>query len=210
MSEISSPSLYIINQNAAKALRGKNAYQQVKIYLQQHPELKKRLRDPEYVVEGKSWGYFDQCYGSDATMRHLIALQIKAMAERQELDSIAEAFDEDDGIGSKSHKDKGTINNVFSFWGHPVRDEILVSSKASTLHVYNVFRNTIKNELKRFLRQQSLDWHLQDTTTKTQQTIIFLDQRHPQKVKSLQRQLAEINLDLETLIRRGFETNLLS
>ena len=176
----------------------------------EHPELKQRLLDPSYTVPEEGWGYYDQCYGSEETLHHLIAMQIKAMAERGEITTIVEVFDKAYGVGSKAHKDKGTINNVFSLWGHPVRREILVTNKVSTLEVYQIFRNTLKNELKAFARQQNRHWHDQDINAKTQQTLAYLYEKYPQKTRQLAKQLQEIGLSLPTLIKRAISTHLLS
>ena len=206
----SSTGRYHITEKAPYTFRGQDAYQLVQVYFEQNPDLKHRLLDPDWVVIDGGWGYHDQGYGSEETMYHLIALQVKAMAERQEIDDMDDVFDEDYGIGSKSHKDKGTINNVFSIWGHPVRSEVLADKNVSALTVYNMFRKTIKNELKAFSRQQSLAWHLQDNVEKTRQTLAYLYQYHSQNTKRLERELEALNIRLPALIKRATQSNLLS
>jgi len=82
--------------------------------LENHPEIKQRLLEPTHLTLGEDWAYQSQTYGSESTMLHLIALQIKAMAERNAIQSTEDVLDPEFGIGSKNHKDKGTINNPLS------------------------------------------------------------------------------------------------
>lgn len=204
------PDDYTISSQASETLRNQNALSILDNHLRTHPELKRRLIDESYTIPDENWGYYDQAYEHENTMRHLIANQIKAMAERQQVDDIEDIFDPDYGIGSKPHKDKGTINNVFSIWGHPVRDEILNGSTASTKTVYEFFRLTIKNNLKAYARSQTLKWHRQPVEIRVKATLEYLNNNHHDKTQKLSENLKAIQLDLEELIRRTLQTNLLS
>ena len=202
--------LYQIDDCKRDCFRNRNALDIVFECFSEHPELKMRLLDPKSTVAGKKWGYFDQAYEHEETMLHVVSLQVKAMVEREEVKSTDQLFDDEFGIGSKFHKDKGTINNIFSLWGHPVRTELLQGSSKNTHYVYEQFRLTIKNDLVRFVRGQSLDWHLQSDVEKKKQTLEFLEKNVPEATLRLNQQLLEINLSLELLIDRVLVTNLLS
>ena len=144
-------------------------------------------------------------------MLHLIARQIKRMAELREIKTIEQIIDPEHGIGSKDHKDKGTINDPLSFWGHPVQEEILGQrGRLKTLKVYHAFRTTIKNELIRFARHRPLEWHQLPTGQKLAETIQFLESEHAEATRRLRKELADYDLNLETLLRRAIESNLLS
>jgi len=203
-------SFYEIDVSAAAAFRSKNAFTLLGDYLLSHPEMKQRLMDENYIIAGENWSYRDQVYKDEQTLRHLIALQIKAMAERNEITTMNEAFSKRYGIGSKFHKDKGAINNIFSIWGHPVRKEILQGGSSATRHVYALFRDSIKNQLIRFLRSQPLEWHLMDAQVRTQAILAWLNKHYPVKTKKLEAELQEINLSLELLIQRTLSSHLLS
>ena len=133
------------------------------------------MLDPKHTVQAEDWGYHHQAYGSEATMLHLFSLQIKAMAERRSIKTEKEVVDPKYGIGSKRHKDKGTINNPLSFWGHPVQSEILgQQSRLEALNIYHIFRLTLKNELIRYGRHQPLEWHKLPNEMKLEATFEFL------------------------------------
>ena len=202
--------IYQISEAASGDFRNKNAYAILEKIFKQNPGLKQKLLDPHAIDASERWGYLDQAYLHEETMRHLIALQIKTMAELGAIDSSAEIIDPKYGIGSKAHKDKGTINNVFSVFGHPVRKHILDGSQASTLEVYTIFRTTIKNQLKAFLRSRNLQWHLQAPKAKSTEIIQYLEKHFPNRYAELTLRLREIGLELESLIQRTFQTNLLS
>ena len=179
-------------------------------YLSKNPKMFERLTNPNFTVADQDWGYYDQFYRDKDAMIHLLAKQTKMMVELGQIQSLDKLFHPKYGIGSKNHKDKGTINDVFSVFGHPVRKWILQGSSANTITVYHLFRETVKNELKAFARSQKLDWHKQKIQIKKNQILQFLMRNHPQKTKKLQERLVEINLSLETLILRTLQTNLLS
>lgn len=180
-------------------------------YFDTHPDLEKRLIDPHYKIPNEMWSYGSQTYRNREVMLHLITSQVQAMTERNEIDSIKEVFDERYGIGSKSHKDKGAINNPLSFFGHPIQKEILgQNSRRKSLQVYHAFRLTIKNELIQFSRNQSLEWHLQDDEKKLQDTLNYLKTQHPQEAIELKRRLEEYDIKLESLLRKAFTSHLLS
>jgi hypothetical protein len=179
--------------------------------LENHPEIKQRLLEPTHLALGEDWAYHSQTYGSESTMLHLVALQIKAMAERNAIQSTEDVLDPEFGIGSKNHKDKGTINNPLSWFGHPVQQEILITnSKLKTLKVYHAFRRTIKNDLIHFARNQSLEWHQQNVDIKLKSTLYFLRTQHPHKTLKLRKQLKKHQLDLELLLRKALSSHLLS
>ena len=201
---------YKIQKGKIPELIHQSVYKKLEEHLKQNPEVFHRLTDPTYTVPRKDWGYHDQYYPDHETMMHLISLQIKKMIELEEITQWSQVFDPKYGIGSKNHKDKGTINNVFSLFGHPVRDNILQGSDASTLTVYHIFRKTIKNELKSFARSRPLEWHLKSTKIKTEKTLEFLFKNQPEKTKKIQKDLLEINLSLEVLVYRALESDLLS
>jgi len=202
---------YQIGTNAHKAFAGADAHQLVEALLAQHPEIKRRMREPAYTVPGEDWGYYDQCYQSDEVMLHLLALQVKAMSERREIKSIDDLLDNTHGIGSKNHKDKGTINNPLSIWGHPVQTEILGKrSRLKALKVYHAFRKTLKNELIRYGRSQSLEWHYLPKSERLEQTLDFLERAYPSKTKALQEALEDMNMELPKLLQAALTTHLIS
>lgn len=207
---IANADYYNINDLASPNLRGENAKTLVQQYLHTNPTLKERLTNSNYKIPEADWNYDDQIYKYEDTMLHLLALQIKKMAEISEITSLEEAFDPKYGIGSKDHKDKGTIGNVFSIFGHPVREEILQGSEASVMTVYTLFRKTIKNQLKAFARSQTLDWHLQNIETKKTDTLKYLKKKYPLETNTLQTELNKIGLSFEILIERAIKSNLLS
>lgn len=202
---------YRINSHAHKRFAGKDAKELTIQLLRQHPELKRRMLDPTWTVPGEDWGYYSQTYGNESVMSHLIALQIKAMAEAGDLKTYDQLTDSTYGIGSKSHKDKGTINNPLSFWGHPVQSQILQTrSRLQTLKVYHTFRKTIKNELIQYARHRPLEWHLKTNSDKQKEIIEFLDTKHAEATQQLRDELQETVLNLEELILRALESHLLS
>ena len=84
-------------------------------------------------------------HGSEATMLHLIALQIKSMAEAQAIHSETDLLDPQYGIGSKNHKDKGCINNPLAVLGHPIQQALFNRSNPLTLHsLYHAFLRVSK------------------------------------------------------------------
>ena len=115
------PSDYLIDAPDVSKFHGRSALTLFDDYLSRHAALGVRMLDPEVTVGSKrskrgrpgrrdeAWGYYDQCYGSSEVMRHLIAVQIKAMAELEAIESLDDVFNVHYGIGSKFHKDKGTI-----------------------------------------------------------------------------------------------------
>lgn len=202
---------YKIAESASPIFAHKDALAYTINLLENHPEIQQRMLIPTHLALGKDWGYHSQTYGSESTMLHLIALQIKAMAERNVIQSTEDILDPEFGIGSKNHKDKGTINNPLSFSGHPVQKEILkTNSKLRTLKVYHAFRRTIKNDLIRFARNQSLEWHQQNVDIKLKSTMEFLRTEHPQKTLELRKQLQKYQLDLELLLSKAISCHLLS
>tara|TARA_B110000285_G_scaffold227930_1_gene290041 strand:- start:4304 stop:4987 length:684 start_codon:yes stop_codon:yes gene_type:complete len=206
-----SADIYQITEHADPTFRNTNAIVIFENYLSTHTELEARLLNPAHSSPSQTWSYNTQNYCNREVMRHLIALQIKAMAERGAIDHIETIFDPEYGIGSKNHKDKGTINNPISFWGHPIQIEILGQrSKLNALTVYHAFRQTIKNDLIRYARHQPIEWHKQDSKTKLQDTLEYLNQHHSEKTKALNKALHENGLNLPTLLKRAIETNLLS
>ena len=203
--------IFRISDDAPREFAGRDALQYTQKLLSQYPELQKRMLTPDYRSPGKEWEYGSQTYASPAVMEHLIALQIKAMAERHKIRSKKDIIHPKHGIGSKNHKDKGTINNPLSFFGHPVQEEILATnSRLKTLRVYHAFRKTIKNDLIRFARHQNLEWHQQSTAEKLSAILSFLEEQLPAKTKQLRDQLKDYDLELEQLIQTAIETNLLS
>ncbi|MEM8867196.1 MAG: hypothetical protein AAGC73_02905 [Verrucomicrobiota bacterium] len=202
---------FIIGGSAHRNLRGQDAMHLLQDQLRADSDLEQRLLDPEYTVPREDWGYRDQHYRSAALMHYLIAKQIKAMAETGKIKKVTQLFDPEYGIGSKNHKDKGTIGNVFSFWGHPVQKEILGGgSRLKTLKVYTAFRITLKNELIRYARSRPLHWHQQSTTSKLQEVKAFLKNKYPEKTHSLREQLKALDYNLDTLLRRAIASNLIS
>lgn len=202
---------YLIAAEAAPELRQRCAYDLIQQQLKIQPELEQRLLDPTHKISGKPWSYGTQTYCNRAVLLHLIAIQIKAMAEYGAIKDPQQIFDSEYGIGSKNHKDKGTINNPLSFWGHPVQSEILGQrSKFKALKVYHAFRLTIKNELIHFARQQPLEWHQSLPQQKLADILAFLKQHHTAASQELRQRLADYQLTLETLLQRALETNLLS
>lgn len=202
---------YLIAPDAAPELRERSAYDLIQQQLEQQPELEQRLLDPAHKISGEPWSYGTQTYCNRAVLLHLIAIQIKAMAECGAIKDPQQIFDSEYGIGSKNHKDKGTINNPLSFWGHPVQSEILGQrSKFKALKVYHAFRLTIKNELIHFARQQPLEWHQHLPQQKLADILDFLKQSHPEATQDLRQKLVSYNLTLEVLLQRALETHLLS
>jgi hypothetical protein len=202
---------YEIADTAAPLFANQNAYDYIVELLKSHPEIERRMLDPTYQTSDKKWAYHSQIYGSKSTMRHLLARQIKAMAERHQIQSADEILDPEFGIGSKNHKDKGTINNPLSWWGHPVQKEILkTNSKLRTLRVYHSFRQTIKNDLIHFARHQSLEWHQQAVDVKLKATMEFLNKENPRKTLELRDQLQKYQINLEQLLYTAIASNLLS
>lgn len=202
---------YRIAETAAPFFANKNAYDYTVELLKSHPEIQRRMLDPSYQPPNQKWAYANQSYGSQATMLHLIALQVKAMAEQNEIHSPDDILHPDWGIGSKKHKDKGTIKNPLSFFGHPVQKEVLnTNSKIRTLKVYHAFRRTIKNELIHFARNQPLKWHQQNLDIKLKSTMRFLQTEHPKKTLQLRDQLKKYQIVLELLLHKALSSNLLS
>lgn len=207
------PSDYKINTPEDEQWHGRDALYLLDQQLKKEPKLERRLLDADMPVEndgGETWGYLDQAYANRNIMRHLVANQIKAMAEAGELSSIEEAFNEDVGIGSKYHKDKGTIGDVFSFWGHPVQEKVLGGGKFKALEVYHAFRKTIKNKLKSYLRSQPVSWHRQTVSKRTRAIMKYLKRHHVDSTTRLKRQLKKKNMTLRALIQRALKSNLLS
>lgn len=206
-----SADIYQITEDAHPTFRNTNAKIILEDHLSTHLDLKKRLLESDYQIPEQTWSYGTQHYRNHEVMLHLIAQQIKAMAERGAIEHIETIFDPEYGIGSKNHKDKGTINNPLSFWGHPVQTEILGQrSKLKALAVYHAFRQTIKNDLIHYARHQPIEWHQQNNEKKLQATLEYLNQHHPEKTKALSKALHKNGLNLTTLLRRAIETNLLS
>lgn len=201
---------YIIRSGKIPNLIGRCAYTKLSLHFEQHPELIDRLTSPTDLIPGQNWGYLDQYYPNKETMLHLMAKQIKTMIEMGEIKKWKQVFDPKYGIGSKNHKDKGTLNNVFSVFGHPVREIILQGSQVSTLTVYNLFRKSIKNELKAFARSRTVAWHFLKTNIKTKETMNYLLKNYPKKTNQIEADLKKIGLSLETLISRALNSNLLS
>lgn len=202
---------YQITADAPPALRERSAYSIIQQKIKQQPELEKRLTAPNHRIPDTDWSYGSQTYLNRDVMLHLIAMQIKAMADRGAIEDIETIFDPKYGIGSKSHKDKGTIKNPLSFWGHPTQTEILGQrSKWKALAVYHAFRKTIKNDLIRYARTQALEWHLQPTQQKLDDIMNFLEQNQAAATKQLRQDLIKYKLPLETLIERALMTHLLS
>ena len=202
---------YTIADTAPTLFANKDALKYTVELMETHPEIQQRMLNPTHQPAGKNWAYHSQTYGSESTMLHLIAMQIKAMAERNAIQSTDDVLDPEFGIGSKNHKDKGTLNNPLSFFGHPVQQEILITnSKLRTLKVYHAFRRTIKNDLIRFARNQSLEWHQQHVDSKLKSTIEFLHTQHPHKTLQLRKQLQPFQLNLELLLRKAISSHLLS
>ena len=167
------------------------------------------MLDSTYQAPHQKWAYHSQTYGSKPTMRHLLARQVKAMAERHQIQSDADILDPEFGIGSKNHKDKGTINNPLAWFGHPVQKEILkTNSKFRTLKVYHAFRQTIKNDLIHFARHQSVEWHQQDVDVKLAATMAFLLSAHPRKTLELRNRLEQYQIELEQLLYKAIASNL--
>ena len=203
------PQKYLIDAPSVKNLHGKSALTILDNYFFKHPELVEKMLNAS-IADDDTWGYYDQCYGTRVVMRHLIASQIKAMAELKKIKSINDIFDGRYGVGSKFHKDKGTIGNIFSIWGHPVRKYILQGGRSSTRKVYDAFRLTLKNELKGYVRKQSVEWHMMPADKRLDETLKYLNAEFPEKTNLLRTKLKSLGLDLKTLIRRTIETNLLS
>jgi hypothetical protein len=202
---------YQIAKNATPHFANQNAYDYIVKLLKSHPEIERRMLDPTHQAPDERWAYHNQTYGSKSTMLHLLARQIKAMAEGHYIESNDDILDPEFGIGSKNHKDKGTINNPLSWWGHPVQKEILkTDSKLRTLKVYHAFRKTIKNDLIHFARHQSIEWHQQDMDLKLEATMEFLHKEHPRKTLELRDQLEYYEIDLEQLLYDAIASNLLS
>jgi hypothetical protein len=202
---------YLIGPDAHQNLRGRSAIELLDTYLEENPEMQNRLLDRQHVIAGESWSYDSQVYASTPVMRHLIARQIKAMAERRAVRTVDAIFDSEYGIGSKSHKDKGAIGNPLSFWGHPFQTEIIGQrSKRKALRIYHAFRSTLKNQLIRYARSQSLDWHRQPTSEKLDATLRFLNDKHPAATNTLRDQLKQHDIELEGLLRRAISSDLIS
>jgi len=202
---------YQISEQAAPFFANKNAKVILHGYLDSHPLLKQRLIDPSYLDSDQTWAYHTQTYLNLEVLSYLVSLQIKAMAERKEIRSLEDIFDTKYGIGSKSHKDKGTINNPLSLWGHPVQKEVLGrKSRLNTLRVYTALRETVKNDLIHYGRNQALGWHQKTTEQKLAETINYLEKHHSEKTSQLRKRLKMLNYDLETLIRKVIETHLIS
>ena len=202
---------YIIATTASPRFANLDALKYTTELMEKNPQIQQRMLDPTHQPTSMDWAYHSQTYSSESTMLHLVALQIKAMAERNAIQSTEDILDTKFGLGSKNHKDKGTLNNPLSFFGHPVQKEILVTNSAlRTLKVYHAFRRTIKNDLIRFARNQSLEWHRQNVDSKVMSTITFLHTEHPHKTLELRKQLRAFQLDLELLLRKALSSHLLS
>lgn len=210
LAAITEPS-YRINSHAKSDFAGKDARTILAEVLEKYPNLKQRMLDPTYLVPSKEWGYHTQTYKSEAVMQHLLAIQIKAMADSGDIRNWDDLTDTEHGIGSKDHKDKGTLKNPLSIWGHPVQTEILgQKSRLRALKVYHAFRTTIKNDLIRYARNQDLEWHLQSLEDRLQAVLSFLNSEHRLSTLELRNFLIENKLELKALLRKALETNLLS
>lgn len=204
-------SKYEIEAPPNSNFEAQNSYQLIVHILEERPELKKRMLDRSYSIETEEWGYHSQVYGDESIMYHLLALQVKAMAERGAIKDLDEVLHPKYGIGSKYHKDKGTIGNPFSIWGHPVQTEILGQrSRLKALRVYHAFRKTIKNQLIHYGRNQSLEWHLQPLAAKKAATLEYLEAEFPEAVNQLETVLRDESISLSDLLEKALLTNLLS
>ena len=202
---------YTISNTAPPLFANQDALKYATELMESYPEIQRRMLDPTHQPPGTDWAYYSQTYSCEPTMLHLIALQIKAMAERNAIQSTEDILDPKFGLGSKNHKDKGTLNNPLSFFGHPVQKEILATnSTLRTLKVYHAFRRTIKNDLIRFARNQSLEWHQQHIDHKVKSTLAFLHTEHPRRTLELRKTLRAFQLDLELLLRKALSSHLLS
>lgn len=206
-----STSLYQIHAQAPAPFANQDALLYTRALLAAHPAIKQRMCTPEYAHAQYGWSYGSQVYGSEATMLHLIALQIKSMAEAQAIHSESDLLDPQYGIGSKNHKDKGCINNPLAVLGHPIQQALFERSNPLTLHsLYHAFRKSIKNPLIRFARQQSLKWHQQSSAARLQAVISFLKTQYPLKTQQFEAALAEHKIELAALLARAINCKLLS
>ena len=90
---------------------------------------------------------------SEAVLEHLVALQIKAMAERKAIRSERDLIDRVRDR-SKNHKDKGTINNPCP--GGDIRFKRKYRDQQSTQNTQSLPRvsQDDQNDLIRFVRQR--------------------------------------------------------
>jgi hypothetical protein len=202
---------YTISNTAPPLFANQDAFNYTIELMESYPEIQRRMLDPTHRPPRTDWAYYSQTYSSESTMLHLIALQIKAMAEHNAIQSTEDILDPKFGLGSKNHKDKGTLKNPLSFFGHPVQKEVLATkSTLRTLKVYHAFRRTIKNDLIRFARNQSLEWHQQHIDQRVKATLEFLYTEHPRRTLELRKKLRAFQLDLEILLRKALSSHLLS
>ena len=139
-----SSSLYQIHAQAPAPFANQDALLYTRALLAAHPAIKQRMRIPEYAHAQYGWSYGSQVYGSEATMLHLIALQIKSMAEAQAIHSESDLLDPQYGIGSRTTKTRLHQQSAGNL-GHPIQQALFERSNPLTLHsLYRAFRKSIK------------------------------------------------------------------